>query len=63
MPDEYLIIGCEAVVMIAGSKEAVRAREYRVIEQLRGGLHAAGVRSESQGNGQRGGHVYRCPDR
>jgi len=60
--DQDLIIRREAVIIVARSEEAIRARKLSVIEQLRLNLLPAGFRSERDWRGQRGGHANRRPD-
>src|SRR5271157_176048 len=60
--DQDLAIRRKAVVIVARSEEAIRAKQLGVIEQLRLGLLPAGCRSESDRRGQRGGYANPRPE-
>jgi len=55
--DQDLIVRREAIIIVAGSEEAIRAKKFGVIEQLSLSLLSAGSRSERDWRGQRGGHA------
>jgi hypothetical protein len=60
--DQDLVVSREAVIIVACSEEAIRAKKFGMIEQLRLSLLPAGGRSERDWRGQQGGHVNRRPD-
>jgi hypothetical protein len=52
-----LIIHREAIIIVARSEDAIGAKKFRVIEQLRLNLLAVGCHSERAWRGQQDGHV------
>jgi hypothetical protein len=51
--DQNLIVRGEAEIIVARSEEAIRAKKFSVIDQLRWNLRPVGCRSERDRRGQR----------